>query len=254
MKDKDLDRLFKEKLHGYTRKAPVKVWDRIDYELSKSAPKNRSRRSIYIWIGAAAAVILVFMGLWRRHEFEQETLNQTIYVQREKSEVRKPVHGEQSPVTDNVSVRKQDLALKQPNARRVGNVSKEIVPAMLSTSSDEDTRDRLQEVVYETTLAEVVLPSLVDATPLKTLPIPETRPIVVHMPSINNMELSYQMAYKVLQKNKLEVERLTDDLDVSTILNLVVKGLKNDNVQDPVFIEDNEGILKVDFGRLLSNR
>ena len=52
------DKIFREKLEHYQRNAPTPAWDRIEADLDKK------ERSVWPWLRAAAAVLLLALGAW----------------------------------------------------------------------------------------------------------------------------------------------------------------------------------------------
>lgn len=52
------DKIFREKLEHYQRNAPAPAWDRIEAGLDKK------ERSVWPWLRAAAAILLLALGAW----------------------------------------------------------------------------------------------------------------------------------------------------------------------------------------------
>lgn len=251
MKDKDLDRVFKEKFEAFKPKAPEGMWANIEAGLSESKPKTK-KRTLYSWISVAAAVVLVFMGLWWGRNPEQGIKHSDKYVSalisdkpmQGKSKVQTPDSDHQKP--EDIQASSSDLS---------SQVKKTTAPvAKTDNTPIEESNIKDRNMVNDQMLAQTMHVASYGDLPLKTLPDYKKTAVPVVKPEPGNLVMSYQVAYKEFRDRKMELQKVTDALDVSTILNTVVKGIQSEGVSAPVFSEDKEGILKVDFSRLLSKR
>lgn len=71
--EKNTDKLFREKLEGFTAQPPSHVWDNVQAKLA--AQKRKGRMLIFGWISAAAVVVLAFLAGWY---FNDNLKNETV--------------------------------------------------------------------------------------------------------------------------------------------------------------------------------
>ena len=83
MKDKDIDKLFREKLQDYEQQPPSFILENV---LAGVAATRRKRIFLYWRVaGVAAALLLAFVAGWQVNHINQENLNQIVVVKQDSS-------------------------------------------------------------------------------------------------------------------------------------------------------------------------
>jgi hypothetical protein len=85
MENKNMDKVFREKLDGFSQQPPSHVWENIREQLG--AQKRKKRIVLYRRIAAAAVVVLAFLAGWYFNSQTKNVVPQTVKVEKSGTEI-----------------------------------------------------------------------------------------------------------------------------------------------------------------------
>lgn len=194
IKDKDIDKLFREKLENYEQQPPAYLLENI---LTAAAGARRKRKIVFWRVAAvAAALLLAFVAGWQVNYMNHEGINQPVVISQntipQAKESKKAVPekdtaspkiqksktakgnrdtqvttGNRSPVgttTRNDSERNRDTRVAAADATLQGITSKKNEEAQLSTPLKPDDKNTLSETMAVAPTVEPTLPNSAKTT------------------------------------------------------------------------------------------
>jgi hypothetical protein len=243
------DHEIKSKFDGFNPSVPAELWNKIESQLDDAEPNKPVKRVrfSYFTYGAVAASILIAFLFWKLGDTEELELQEdsVVYVSESPIERNEPLLDSKRDAEQAIAevfVKTEHLEEVRGLANHKKTASDDLPLETIVAISDTTNYESVpKEVEYSIAFVETSDP----------LPLSENSIVIEQALPFQNEDISFQESISLEEANQVlfikEEESQTKMLRVSTLLNLLAKGLSNESGKSIEFSESDEGILKLDI-------
>ena len=173
MNDKELDRLFRQKLEPMEVRPSAGAWEQLEAGL-----QHKKKKRLWVYISQIAAAILLLLGSWGAFEYSQQFVpTEQLTKGKDNSDSRSTSAPVQLEVAQSKTI--EESALPEPISETVAEAAKTAVPPKAPAEKAERTRNSTPVRAKENTqlLASAPVPTSKNQTAGTTVPTVESKPL-----------------------------------------------------------------------------